>query len=50
MDAQELKLEVKRIAPRVERLVIVWLAAVLAFGLWQGYGVWLLGRGGSHVT
>lgn len=28
---------------RIERVVAVLLAVVVAVGLWQGYGAWLLG-------
>jgi hypothetical protein len=43
MDAQQLKPEVRRRArPQIARFVAVWLAIVLAIGLWQGYGRWLL--------
>jgi hypothetical protein len=36
MDAQIVK-------PLVVRLMAGWLAVLLALGLWQGYGAWLLG-------
>jgi hypothetical protein len=36
MDAQVVKL-------LVVRVVTGWLVFLLAFGLWQGYGAWLLG-------
>ena len=36
MDAQVVK-------PLVVRVVTGWLVFLLAFGLWQGYGAWLLG-------
>ena len=55
MDAQEPELELKRdtrspdVRPIVFRWVVAWLAIVLAVGLWQGYGQWLLGGGGAHV-
>jgi hypothetical protein len=32
----------------VVRVVAAWLAALLAVGLWQGYGAWLFGIGASH--
>jgi len=51
MDAPEPKLEVARRArPFVVRLVIAWLAVLIALGTWQGYGHWLLGGGGAHVA
>jgi hypothetical protein len=31
---------------RVEYVAALWLAAMLAVGLWQGYGAWLFG--GAH--
>lgn len=51
MDAHELNPEVSR-APRalVDRLAAVWLALLLAVGLWQGYGGWLLSKAGGHVA
>ena len=30
--------------PRIERFFVAVLAVVVALGLWQGYGYWLLGR------
>jgi len=36
MDAQVVK-------PLIVRLVTVWLVLLLAFGLWLGYGAWLVG-------
>jgi hypothetical protein len=33
---------------RYVRLAIVWLAAVLAWGLWQAYGAWLFIAGPGH--
>jgi len=32
-----------RIEPRIERYAAAWLVAVLAVGLWQGYGAWAWG-------
>ena len=31
------------------RLVVAWLLVVLAVGLWQGYGAWLLNGGAGDV-
>ena len=31
-------------AAAVVRVVTGWLVLLLAFGLWQGYGAWLLGE------
>ena len=31
------------IMPLVVRVVTGWLVLLLAFGLWLGYGAWLLG-------
>ena len=46
MDAQELKPGSPRgVRPLAVRLWVTWLAALLALGLWQGYGAWLLGGG-----
>jgi cytochrome c-type biogenesis protein CcmH/NrfG len=46
MDAHELKpVSSQGVRPRVVRLVVTWLAAVLALGLWQAYGAWLLSGG-----
>jgi len=36
MDAQVVK-------PLFDRVVTGWLVFLLVFGLWQGYGAWLLG-------
>jgi hypothetical protein len=50
MDAQQSKLDASRDRrPWVVRLVVAWLAIVLATGLWQGYGRWLLSSGGGNV-
>jgi hypothetical protein len=49
MDAPEQKSDSSRVRPLVVRLAILWLAAVLAVGLWQAYGEWLLSGGASHV-
>lgn len=49
MDAQELNRKVARAVPHAVRLLIAWLAAVLAVGLWQGYAAWLMG-GDNHVA
>jgi hypothetical protein len=49
MDAQQPKPGASHAArPRVVRLVVAWLVIVLAIGLWQGYGAWLL-SGGDHA-
>jgi len=43
MDAQQLESEARHAArPLVVRLVLTWLFIVLAIGLWQAYGMWLL--------
>ena len=34
---------------RVVRVAIVWLATVLAVGLWQAYGEWLFAGGLEHA-
>lgn len=48
MDAHELKPRSNRFTrPWVARVVGVCLVIVLAAGLWQGYGAWLLG--GRHA-
>jgi cytochrome c-type biogenesis protein CcmH/NrfG len=50
MDAPELKpVSSRGVSPRVVRLVVAWLAAVLALGLWQAYGAWLLSSVAGHV-
>jgi hypothetical protein len=50
MDAQQLTLEARHgTSPLVVRFVVAWLAIVLAAGLWQGYGSWLLSGGGSNA-
>jgi hypothetical protein len=42
MDAQQLESEARHAArPLVVRLVLTWLF-MLAIGLWQAYGMWLL--------
>lgn len=33
----------------VVRLGLAWLTIVLAIGVWQGYGPWLLGGGGGDA-
>jgi len=49
MDAQERKPGSSRgVRPLAVRLVVAWLAVVLAVGLWQAYGAWLLGNGAGH--
>ena len=50
MDAQERKPEVTR-APRplVAGLAGAWLVLLLAVGLWQGYGHWLMIEAGGHA-
>ena len=35
--------------PLVARIVAAWLVLVLAAGLWQGYGEWLLKGGAADV-
>jgi hypothetical protein len=45
MDAQQLKVRARHVSRPLTRLVVAWLAAVLAIGLWQGYGGWLLTGG-----
>jgi hypothetical protein len=45
MDAQELKPVSTRHSRLLARLAVAWLAAVLAVGLWQAYGEWLLTGG-----
>ena len=51
MDASSLKPERERVSAgrRVVRWAIVWLATVLAVGLWQAYGVWLFAGGVEHA-
>ena len=50
MDAPELKpVTSRRQRPRFTRLVIAWLAILLASGLWQAYGEWLFSSAASHV-
>jgi hypothetical protein len=50
MDAQELKPGSSRgVRPQVVRLVIAWLSVVLASGLWQAYGAWLLENVARHA-
>ncbi len=50
MDAQELKPGSSRgVRPRVVRLLVAWLAVLLAVGLWQAYGVWLSSGAWAHV-
>jgi hypothetical protein len=50
MDAQQLKPGSPHVTrPLVVRLIVAWLAIVLGIGLWQGYGVWLLGCGVGNV-
>ena len=41
MDARKLKV-------RIEHCASVLLAILLLLGVWQAYGVWLLGGGGAH--
>jgi len=56
MDAHELKpgssrgVRPRAVRPLVIRLWVTWLAAVLALGLWQGYGAWLLSGGAGRVA
>jgi hypothetical protein len=33
---------------RLTVIVSLWLATLIAAGLWQGYGAWLFGIGGGH--
>jgi len=50
MDAQELKPGSSHgVRPLAVRLVVAWLFVVLAIGLWQGYGRWLLNDGAGDV-
>lgn len=50
MDAQQLKTRSRHVTRAlVVRLVVAWLAIVLGIGLWQSYGVWLLGSGGGDA-
>ncbi|HEY6126117.1 MAG TPA: hypothetical protein VIV63_15805 [Steroidobacteraceae bacterium] len=35
--------------PLFRRLSLAWLAVLIALGLWQGYGTWLLGGGASRA-
>lgn len=39
--------DVKTPWSRIERATLALLAVVIAVGLWQGYGAWLLG--GAHA-
>jgi hypothetical protein len=51
MDAHELKsVSSHGVRPLVVRLMVTWLAAVLALGLWQAYGAWLLSGGVGDVS
>jgi hypothetical protein len=45
MDARELDPTARPISARVTKVVATWLVALLAIGLWQGYGPWLLDHG-----
>ena len=50
MDAQELKPGSShgvRLLP--VRFLVAWLSVLLAIGLWQGYGPWLLSLGAGDV-
>ena len=50
MDAQELKPGSSHgVRPLTVRLVVAWLSVLLATGLWQGYGLWLLKGGAGDV-
>ena len=49
MDAQELKPGSPHGVRPLPRLVIAWLSVLLAIGLWQGYGLWLLNGGTGDV-
>jgi hypothetical protein len=50
MDAQELKPGSSHgVRLLLVRLVVAWLSVLLAIGLWQGYGLWLLNRGAGDV-
>jgi len=50
MDAPEQKPGSSRgVSQTVIRFVVTWLVAVLALGLWQAYGAWLLSSGGGDV-
>jgi hypothetical protein len=35
--------------PAIERIAVVVLVTLLAWGLWQGYGAWLLSAPVAHV-
>ncbi len=51
MDAQAQNPEVSRVTrPLVVRLAAAWLVLLLATGLWQGFGHWLLSEAGGHVA
>jgi hypothetical protein len=50
MDAQELKPgSSQSMRPLAVRLGVAWLSVLLAIGLWQGYGPWLLSGGAGDV-
>lgn len=49
MDAQPPKLDATRVTRPFARLAVAWLVIVLAAGLWQGYGQWLLSSGAGDV-
>ena len=34
---------------RLTAIVTLWLAALIAAGLWQGYGAWLFGMSSGHA-
>jgi len=44
MDARNLKQLFRNAARHLERGAVMLLAALLALGLWQGYGAWLFGE------
>jgi hypothetical protein len=51
MDAHELKpVSPHGVPPRLVLFFVTWLAVVLALGLWQAYGAWLLSGGSGHVV
>ena len=54
MDAQRFKFNPRHKVRQVARTLVVrlgltWLAIVLAVGVWQGYGPWLLSGGARDV-
>ena len=43
MDAHDLPPRPSAVSRRVARIAVVVLAVMLAVGLWQGYGFWIVG-------